>query len=341
MFNRTAPALVAIPHAFGHLNLKIKGQLIHGAVCNQVQMTAHRPKEILGFLELGEFFFREQAKVNEIGNLLHLMDVFRDPVQRLQIAQAALALFDIGFDHIALPALFLMACVAFFQLGFDKVPFSSLEQVRPQLAVQVRSQNRFATQETVFKKGGADGIILAPQFDTFLDRPAGMPHLQVKIPKHIEHRFDQTFQPRGDLAPCQKQQIDIRIRGHGAPAIPPHAQNREIRCALARDHVGAHEFNRCDDQTIGQPGVGPCCRLALEGAGFKRGRNGGAPVFVRLGQDGNQSVTQFGALVDLYDGINVALNRRTVKDRVGGQDQVVRHIDAAQSGARLACVMSL
>jgi len=61
--------------------------------------TAQR--KILGGDECFELFFQKYAAVDEIGGVFDAIDVFRDPEQRLQIAQAPLASLTLGFDDIA------------------------------------------------------------------------------------------------------------------------------------------------------------------------------------------------------------------------------------------------
>jgi hypothetical protein len=63
------------------------------------------------------------------------MFVFRDPVERLQVAQAALALLDVGFQHVALAALLAMARAAFLELGLDELAHRAVEELLAQPAV--------------------------------------------------------------------------------------------------------------------------------------------------------------------------------------------------------------
>ena len=86
MFNRTAPAVIGVSHAAGDLDLHVKGQLIHRATGNQVQMTAHRPDKVLGVVELAVFVRREHAQIDKRLWVVHVMHIFRDPEQGLQIA---------------------------------------------------------------------------------------------------------------------------------------------------------------------------------------------------------------------------------------------------------------
>jgi hypothetical protein len=48
--------------------------------------------------------------------IAHLVDVFADPVERVQVAQPAFAFLDVGFDNIAAVALPLVPFIALAQL---------------------------------------------------------------------------------------------------------------------------------------------------------------------------------------------------------------------------------
>ena len=85
-----------------------------------MQMAAHRPQEIFAFLEDGEFFAREGALDREFLGRIGGIDEFGDPEQRVEIAQAALAVLDIGLDQIAAGARLVMAFVALAELAGDE-----------------------------------------------------------------------------------------------------------------------------------------------------------------------------------------------------------------------------
>ena len=57
------------------------------------------------------------------------MDIFADPVERVQIAQAALAFLQIGFDDIAAVAQSLVPLVALGQLVGNELALGALRDV--------------------------------------------------------------------------------------------------------------------------------------------------------------------------------------------------------------------
>ena len=71
-----------------------------------MQMTAHRPQEILAFLEIGKLVAREGALggqfIGDVGGVKKL----GDPEERVEIAQATLAVLDIGLLYDLTEALY-------------------------------------------------------------------------------------------------------------------------------------------------------------------------------------------------------------------------------------------
>jgi hypothetical protein len=68
------------------------------------------------------------------------VDIFADPVERVQVAQPALALFHIGFDDIARIAQPLVPLIALVQLVGDELAFVARDdlgkEARPRLVEQ-------------------------------------------------------------------------------------------------------------------------------------------------------------------------------------------------------------
>ena len=153
------------------------------------------------------------------------MKVLADPVQGLQVAKAAFALFDVGLQHIALAALPAVPLGPLGQLRLDELGAGVAEQVVPQPLSQVFGQWRVAGDEAMLQQGGPDRDVFPAQPQAVLHGPAGVTHLQPQVPQHVEHAFDDRFSPGGDLPRGEKQQIDIGMRGHFGPAVSAHGQN--------------------------------------------------------------------------------------------------------------------
>ncbi len=85
----------------GKLGLDVEGKPLLGAARDLMQMAAHGPEELLGIDEAAKLGAVQDAGAHEIADLLHPIEIFADPVERMEIAQAALAFLEVRLDDIA------------------------------------------------------------------------------------------------------------------------------------------------------------------------------------------------------------------------------------------------
>ena len=107
----------------------------------------------------------------------------------------------------------------------------------------------------MFQHGGADGEIFGSQSDAIAHGSAGMADFEFEIPQNIKCRLDHVFGPWGDFVGRQKQQVDVRKRGHLAAPVAADGQHGQplafgwagvwVQQLLGGAHCGI-------DQTIGQ-----------------------------------------------------------------------------------------
>src|SRR5207302_8396395 len=64
----------------------------------KMHVTAHRPEKIAAAAEAAVFARIIDAERDQLFALAHAIDVFGDPVERVQVAQPALAVLDVGLD---------------------------------------------------------------------------------------------------------------------------------------------------------------------------------------------------------------------------------------------------
>ena len=110
---------VAEPHR--DLALDVEGEPLLGAAGDEMHVAAHRPEEILGAAEHLVFLAVEHAALDQLLGLAHAVDVFGDPEQRVQIAQAALAVLHVRLDQIARLAGAAQPLLALGELGGDEL----------------------------------------------------------------------------------------------------------------------------------------------------------------------------------------------------------------------------
>src|SRR5690606_24592166 len=115
--NRRQPRMTGIAEPFGDITLNVEMQPFLGLAREEMHVAAHGPQEILGLAELQKLFPGEDALVDQFLAGAHAVVIFADPEQGMQVAQAALAVLDIGFDEIAAFSDLGMAIVTLGELG--------------------------------------------------------------------------------------------------------------------------------------------------------------------------------------------------------------------------------
>ena len=79
---------VGVMHDLRDARLIFEAQPLLGAPGEQVEVAAHRPEKALGPIEPRNSAARQQPRPDEVGGPLDAMDIFADPVERLEVAQA-------------------------------------------------------------------------------------------------------------------------------------------------------------------------------------------------------------------------------------------------------------
>ena len=108
------------------------------------QRTAQRKS--LAAAEQAVFARVEDAVLDQLLALAHAIEIFADPEQRVQVAQAALAVLDVGLDQIARLPGAAVALLALGELGGDEFGAGALHhllvEARHQLVEQLASPSR-------------------------------------------------------------------------------------------------------------------------------------------------------------------------------------------------------
>ena len=193
----------------------------------------------------------EEARFHKFRNLAHAVNVFRDPEERVQIAEPTLAFLDVGFDQISGIAGFLDAHVALGELGYDEFPRGEANDLLVEPASQQIEQLFVAQDQPRFQHRGPDRDVLLRLAKAFIDRAGGVSDLLLQIPKHVEHGLDDTLAPRGLLVGKQKKQVYVGPRRQCRPAITAdgqHGQPFRRRWVFRRIHMARDiSVNRADD----------------------------------------------------------------------------------------------
>jgi hypothetical protein len=228
-------AMVRVAHAPPDFALHVEGEPVFGPPRDVVQMAAHAREELLALVELGRLVGREDALQHEIGHLVDAVNVFADPEQRVQIAQAAFAVLHVGLEHVARVARALVALAALVELGLDEVGGRRLGDLGEKALLELEEQLVVAPQIAALEQGRADRVVLAREAQALFDRARGMPHFQPQVPQEIEHELDQLLDARAGFVGPHEQQIDVRLRGKLGTPVAADGRDRH---ALGRRRIG-------------------------------------------------------------------------------------------------------
>ena len=145
--------------ALGDLRLPVEGQALLGAAGEEVQMATHAPQELLAAREQPELLVREQARLDQLPRLAHAVDVFGDPEQGVEIAQAALPVLDVRLDEIARGAGPRHARIALLELGLDEFRGRALHQVLVEALREIGVERLVAEEKARLEQRGANGHV--------------------------------------------------------------------------------------------------------------------------------------------------------------------------------------
>ena len=208
------------------LALHVERQPLFGAAREEMDVAADRPQEIGAAAEGAVFLRVEHAAFEQFVGLAHAVDIFRDPEQRVQVAQAALAVLDVGFDQIARLSGAAMPLLALGELGGDEFGRGALHHLLVEPRHQFVVERLVAGQEPGLEDRGADRHVAARLPDRFIDRARGVADLQPHVPQAIQDGFGDLLAPGGLLVGQDEQQIDVGFRRHQPAAIAAGGDHR-------------------------------------------------------------------------------------------------------------------
>ena len=137
----------------------------------------------------------------------------------MQVAQAALAVLDVGLDAIARLARAPVALVALGQLGLHELARGALHHLAPEAPHEVGKQALVAEDQARIEERRADRDVGAGKLERLLDGAGGVAHLQPQVPQQIEHVLHHALAPGRLLVGQQEQQIDVGEGREQAPAV--------------------------------------------------------------------------------------------------------------------------
>ncbi len=233
--------VIAIAHAAADLALHVEGQALLRALRDEVQVKAERPQKVMRLGEGPGLGLGDHALQHQLLDAIDAIDVLGDPEKRVQVAQAALAVLDVGLDHVARVAELLVALLHLVELGLDEFLRGAGDDLLLEAAPEILVQLLLAPDVARLHQRGADRHVRLRLADALLDRAHRMPDLESQVPEHVEDRLDDLLGPGRALVGEQEQQVDVGERRQLAAAV---AADRDQRQALALGRVRDREQRR-------------------------------------------------------------------------------------------------
>ena len=213
-----AGARARIAQPFGEHRLHVERQPLLGPAGDEVQMAAHRPEEFLAAAKRGALGGSEDRRFLVPG-IAADSQILGQPLQRVQIAQTAFSILDIGLDAIARFARPPVALVALGELGGDELAGGAFRDILGEAAIELLEQGLIAEDEASVEDRRADGDVGVGELDALIDGARGVADLLPHIPKQVEHVLDDALAPRRLLVGKHEQEIDVGPGRQHAAAV--------------------------------------------------------------------------------------------------------------------------
>ena len=130
--NPPGAATIKVLHRLGKLWLHVEGQPLFGPSGQIVQLTAHGPKMHVRLVKQRHLLRCKNLLRDQMAYILNLVQIFGDPVKRLQVPDTALTLLNVRLQHIAGITHFLVPFVSFPQLSLDELALTTLRNLAPE-----------------------------------------------------------------------------------------------------------------------------------------------------------------------------------------------------------------
>ena len=279
--------------------LQIEGQPIFRPPGDFVEVAAHRQQKALRAAEAAVLGLGEKPCVDQLGGVAHAVDILADPVQRLKVAQAPLALLHIGFDHVARVAHPLVPGIALAQLVGDELPLRPVDHLGVEAPPCLFVKRLVAPQVAAFEQGGEDRAVGFRHAHDVVHRAHRMADGQAQIPHQVEDRLDQLDRARIVRPLDEEGDVDVGMRGEFFAPVAAGRDQRDRPRTLALWHGGKVVARKIVDQPqqlIDQEALPPALRVPGRGMFGQPARQFRPPVLQRLAQQGEHCVTRAAAI---------------------------------------------
>ena len=299
-----ATGIVNVSKGLRQPALVVEGQPVVAPAGRVVQLVAEFPEQIAGRAGRGHFARRQEAALSGLAETGHLVPHACDPQCRLQVAESALALFDVRLEQPDRPAVALAPLVVLLELVGDELLDPARLQLGDDGPLESLEELRVAGDEPAVEERGADGVVLARQLDALFERARRIAGFEAGIPKRAVQLFRDDVGRGILLLRQEREQIHVRPRRQLSPSVPAGRHHRQRRLLPF-----AQRAKQLADDRVGEVGDGADDFLSARPGPMPREDLGAPLLESRLGV--------------LYRGWPGGHAASLVADLVGGDDSIV------------------
>ena len=224
------------PERGGESVLMLEAQQVVFRAFHKVEPVADPPQEVAGRVHVGQAGFRHDAFDDQVPQVGELEFDLGQPPGRMQVAQPAAAVLDVGLQQIERVAVLRVAGAALPSLGLEERGAALADHVAFDRGTELLGQGRIPADEPAVQQRGADLEVAVRVPQALADVPHRVADLPACVHQAVVQALPDRLRVRGDLPVVQEQQVDVRVR---AQFPTPVAAQREDAAALAQAHVAA------------------------------------------------------------------------------------------------------
>lgn len=182
-------AFAFVTQAAGDAELPVEQQTIIVAVELQMQRKANAPQLMQAFVKLVTLGFGQETEADHFIKRGGTEMAARDPLQGVNIAQAAGAAFHVRLEVIAGPVIALMAYILLFDFCRKEL-FRWPEAVAEYVLLQFKEQRDVANKQTRFNQVSGDAEVRQPLQQALFEGAHAVADFQLDIPQQRQQLAD-------------------------------------------------------------------------------------------------------------------------------------------------------
>ena len=180
-------ARLLVVEGLGHLFLLFEVELVVFSTAYIMQTVSDPHQHIVGIAEALTLAGQKKAGVDNVVESGNAEDHLGGPDHRLDIAEPAFALLDVGLQQVAVAAEPLPALAAQLIEIADEFTASAVDKLVPEIGHELVEQISGAPDTAPVEQSNLKNNIIGGLLERFLDGPNPVPNLETGIPERIEY----------------------------------------------------------------------------------------------------------------------------------------------------------